>query len=204
MNESKYVFYRANAPSRTALLPEGYRFEFWRPSLLKPLPQGMKVNHGRFLFRSFLHAAHLFSNRECGILIVRRHDAIVHYSAFAGAWFRWPFMATDDVQIGDTWTAEHERRKGFAVFALVSIMETLREPKRSFWYFSAEDNVASRRVAQRAGMEVAGVGACFPMMKLNLLRQYRITETMHEATPSSWHGDGTAVRLPHVERDIRG
>jgi RimJ/RimL family protein N-acetyltransferase len=182
----RYLFYRADAPSRLATLPEGYSYELWRPSLFKPVPKGMQQNHLRFVARSVLHAAHVFSNRDCGILIIRRVSDIVHYSAVAPAWFRWPFMSRDDLQIGDTWTAQHTRRQGLALFSLLTIMATLRKPGRKFWYFCREDNLASIHVAEMAGMEIAGRGGCFPVMRLKMLRQYRMTEPRVPQLNPTW------------------
>lgn len=173
-----YIFYRATQPSRSVTPPQGYQCELWTPSLLNPLPKGLTMGRGRFLFRTLMHVSRQFSNRDCGMLLLRRGDgAIAHYSAFAGGWFRWPFMAREDVQIGDTWTEDQDRRKGLALFALVTIIEKLRKPERTFWYFCTEDNVGSRRVAEQAGMEIAGSGGAYPVMGLNLLRQYRITSS---------------------------
>ena len=66
----------------------------------------------RLLFRWVLHRLHLFAGSGSGVLLIYDHRRVVHYSGFTPKYWRFPFVADDDFQIGDTWTEPAYRKKG--------------------------------------------------------------------------------------------
>jgi RimJ/RimL family protein N-acetyltransferase len=82
-----------------------------------------------------------------------------HYSAFSPRYWRFPFSADDDLQIGNTWTDPSHRGKGLAIFSLEKILVLKRKPARYFWYVVEAINRPSIRVVQRAGFELADEGS---------------------------------------------
>ena len=83
---------------------------------------------------------------------------MIHRSGIFPGYFRFPFMAADDLQIGDTWTQPEYRGQGLATFAIQKIAEAFRKPGRTFWYVVEQENRASIRAVEKAGFEMLGEG----------------------------------------------
>ena len=81
-------------------------------------------------------------------------------------------MGKDDLQIGDTWTAEEHQRKGIASFAIKKILELKKKPGRRFWYVTEEDNLASIRAVEKAGFAQIGKGERFDRLGIRLIGSY--------------------------------
>ena len=69
-------------------------------------------------------------------------------------------MASDDIQIGYTWTDPAYRAKGLAFFALEKVLVTKRRPGRFFWYGVEAVNHPSNpsSAASRSIWQAKGVG----------------------------------------------
>ena len=101
---------------------------------------------------------HLFAGDQCGALLIRDGDRLAHYSAFTSRFWRFPFLADSDLQIGDTWTDPAYRGKGLALFALRTIVRDHHQPGRRFWYVVEDLNRASIRVVEKAEFKLSGEG----------------------------------------------
>jgi RimJ/RimL family protein N-acetyltransferase len=135
--------------------PEAYRFEVWEPSLLQPLPSGVpRATYGTWWL---FHQARVFRNASYGVVLVWKGDALAHRLGIFPGWFRFPFMARDDLQFGDLWTSPEHRGRGLASHALRVAMRARSEGgDRVFWYLTHEGNTASVRTAERAGFRRVG------------------------------------------------
>ncbi len=155
-------------------LPPRYSWFVWRPSLLSVLPPGLPGIRlkMRFLFRWLLRRAHLLAGVDCGALLIRYRSRIVHYSGFTPRYWRFPFIADDDLQIGDTWTAPAHRGAGLALFALGTIVALTNRPGRRFWYVVEGINQPSIRVARKAGFALAAEGVWIKPWGLKLPGYY--------------------------------
>lgn len=149
MRYNVYLCEVETAQSRTQNDSAACHWQLWRPTLgnLRPDGLGGKV----FLVWWLMHHLHLFANRDYSLLLVYHAGKLSHRSCVFPRYFRFPFMAKQDLQIGDTWTDENHRGKGLATFALRCIVENLRQPGRRFWYVTSEDNIASIRACEKAG-----------------------------------------------------
>ena len=65
-------------------------------------------------------------------------------------------MRRDDLQVGDIWTAESERRQGLSVVVLNHILNDYQN--RTIWFLCEAGNMASESLARSVGMELFGVG----------------------------------------------
>jgi RimJ/RimL family protein N-acetyltransferase len=137
-----------------------------------PLPGGRLK--ARFLFRWLLYRLHLFSNGNCGALLIRDEARLVHYSAFTPRFWRFPFLSDSDLQIGDTWTDPAHRGKGLALIALQTVVGMNRKPGRRFWYVVEAVNRASIRVVEKAGFTLSGEGTWIKPWGSRLLGSYVI------------------------------
>jgi RimJ/RimL family protein N-acetyltransferase len=151
--------------------PPGFHWELWTPSYCSFFPKGMKSFP--YFFWLILHICHVFFNRGYRIFLIRDKDErIVHRSVVTPGYFRFPFMKSDDLQIGNIWTAEDQRGKGLSVFAMNTIMRNCYKKTRTIWYLVEQDNEASTRVAERAGFTLYGKGYRRKRFGLKVLGYY--------------------------------
>jgi RimJ/RimL family protein N-acetyltransferase len=169
-----YLVFRLGAddPIVEASLPPGYDERLWRPSLRDRTPPGPPALH--------FHAWWLFdriggfANRGYAAQIVSCGDEIAHRSMIFPPYFAFPFMAHDDLQIGNTFTAPGHRGRGLASFAIAQIVARFRQPGRAFWYVADESNAPSIRAVQRAGFTGAGTAVRLSRLGLRPLGHYAI------------------------------
>jgi RimJ/RimL family protein N-acetyltransferase len=172
-----YLFYCADDVATDHIsLPEGYGCSIWRPSIRSLWPPGTSDRRTwvRFAFRCALDFLRLFANRSCGAVCVFFEGQLVHYSGFTPRYWRFPFLADSDLQIGDTWTAPAHRGKGIARYALHRIVEWKKQEGRKFWYVVAATNAPSIRVVEGAGFTLAGEGAWDKPFGMKALGSYNL------------------------------
>lgn len=169
-----YLFFKFTnpAPSEPAL-PDGYQVRIWRPGWRSPPPTAIRdpVHWAWWLF----HLLHLFTNRDFGVVLIEQEGVLVHRSGVFPRYFRFPFMARADLQIGGTWTKPDQRGRGLAGAAIATALARLHRPGRVFWYIVDDANVASIRVIQRRGFLLAGRGARLPRLGMGALSYYALT-----------------------------
>ena len=169
----KIVFFIADAgheSGRTPDPPLDDSWRFWRPSLIRVKPQGESL--WPFGVWWIAHHCRLFQGRDYALLLRYENGKLAHRSCIFPKFYRFPFMRRGDVQVGDVWTAPAYRGRGTAARALREVLR--RFPDRAVWYVCEESNVASIRVAEGAGMRVAGFGTRTQRLGLRALGQFRI------------------------------
>jgi RimJ/RimL family protein N-acetyltransferase len=153
-----------------------YWWTVWRPRTWPALPAGLPNLRFRLrlLFRWVLHRLHLFAGSGSGVLLIYDHRRVVHYSGFTPKYWRFPFVADDDFQIGDTWTEPAYRKKGLASFALQRIVAMLAKPGRRLWYVVEDVNAPSIQVVEKAQFTRAAEGTWVRPWGLKLAGAYVI------------------------------
>ena len=151
-----------------------YRCAVWTPPTFPILPRNLpgSVLKARFLFRWTLHRFHIFAGRESGALLIYDRERLIHYSGFTPRYWRFPFIADGDFQIGDTWTDPEYRGKGLALFAVRKIVRMLAKPGRRIWYVVESRNYPSIRVVEKAGFELVAEGLHLLPFGLTLAGSY--------------------------------
>jgi RimJ/RimL family protein N-acetyltransferase len=156
----------------TPSIDETYESELWRPTLWTFTPPD--VRGAAFQVWWLFHTAHVFANRDYALLLIRSRGRVVHRSGVYPRYFRFPFMNSRDLQVGDTWTAPDHQGRGLATFALQEIVRRLGQPGRRFWYLTDSENTASCRVAERAGFNLYGIGDRTSPFGMRILGRYRL------------------------------
>jgi hypothetical protein len=124
---------------------------------------------------SVFHRLGVFANPDYSAICVEEEEGKpLHVSCVFPRFFRFPFMAADDLQIGATFTVAGARGCGFAQRALIEAVRRLAKPGRAFWYLTEVANQASCQVAERAGFEMVGHGARMPRFGVGVLGAYRL------------------------------
>jgi RimJ/RimL family protein N-acetyltransferase len=155
-------------------LGSDYDVELWRPALHSLVAPDCHGN--AFVVWTVMHYSHLFANRDYGVLLIHHKGQLVHHSGIFPRYFRFPFMAKDDLQIGDTWTASEYRGKGLATFAVQYTVQWLKKPGRRFWYVTETNNLASIRVIEKSGFVKVGEGSRIKRYRLSVLGAFVINK----------------------------
>ena len=152
----------------------------WRPSLREIVPPGLP----RFPYAVWwiMHSLRIFRNSGYCVLVAYDRGEAVHRCVVTPGWFRFPFMASDDLQIGDVWTREDHRRLGWAACGISEVLR--REPckERKYWYLTTTENLASVRAAERSGFRLAGSGRRISIWGIPLIGRY-ILEKKQDSAP---------------------
>ena len=159
MSGTRYLFFLLEpdgVPAPASDPGPGFRTVLWRPSDGGVAPRGARGK----VFAAYwlMHRLRVFANRDYAQLAVYAGDALVHRSGAYPRFFRFPFMASADLQIGNTWTDPAYRGRGLAGYALRELVARTARPGRRFWYVVEEENAPSVRVIERAGFVLAGTG----------------------------------------------
>lgn len=171
---SQVLFFAHVPPSpvpATRALPEGFSLEWWRPTWRAPVPTELPGRASAAVWYLF-HNLHVFRNREYAVVLVRHDGRVVHGSYVFPGFFRFPFMKTTDLQVGNTWTAPEWRGHGLAAAALCAAVERHAAQARTTWYLTAADNAASVRVAERCGLELHARGTRTAPLGIRLAGAY--------------------------------
>ena len=150
--------------------PPGYRWEVFRPSLLRVHPSGTPRY---FAVWWLMHHARVFRNRDFHVVMMKHGDKVVHYSLVSPDYYRFPFMADRDLTVGDSWTDPAHRGKGLYTYVLKRVAAKFHRPGRKIWTIHAEGNEGSRKSFTRAGYQYVGDVERTKRFGLRLLGQYR-------------------------------
>lgn len=172
-----YLFYLRKLNDREAfstgnLIDPGYTVTLWNPDRGKIIPP--KVFLKPFVVWWLFHKTRTFANRDYAVLNIYKRDTLVHRTGVFPRYFRFPFMAENDLQLGDTWTASDHRSRGLATYAINLILQLCAKPGRSFWYIVEDDNKASIRVIEKSGFSLVGEGVRVKRIGLALFGAYVI------------------------------
>jgi RimJ/RimL family protein N-acetyltransferase len=73
-------------------------------------------------------------------------------------WYRFPFMAAADLQIGEIWTRPDARRQGLARAAISEVLRFYARSGQRIWMLVDADNVASATLIRSLGFKLVGTG----------------------------------------------
>ncbi len=169
------LFYMAEAadldvPLETSGSENGLTCELWRPSSFRMRPKGFAMVP--FAVWWWFHQFRLFRNRDYSILVFRQGDKVVHRTCVFPGYFRFPFMAKNDLQIGDTWTDPAARGQGLATKAIGEVLRRTSAPR--YWYLVDQENAPSIRVIEKSGFQNLGTGVRTKRWGLRVLGAYRL------------------------------
>jgi len=169
----EYLFYCLDSQDPMLMdltLDTRYSSELWKPSLTNVVPRG--TTSTPFAVWWMMYQLHIFKNKDYRVFIVYEGKTLVHRSGVFPRYFRFPFMAQEDLQIGDLWTHSDHRNKGLATYAIQEIVNILGKPGRRFWYVVEKDNFASIRVIEKSGFVRVGEGIRTKRFGVSLLGSY--------------------------------
>lgn len=168
-----YALNNATAPCSRGL-PNGYELKTWRPR------QGSVRPNGFALFPFGVWWAFdrfgLFANGDYTLQGVYVGDQLVHRTCVFPPYFRFPFMAAGDLQIGDVWTDASHRGQGLAAHSLAAAVRSSASPRRTLWYLVDDNNHASIRLAESCGFRFVGSGERTSRLGVRALGSFSLTQ----------------------------
>jgi len=168
-----WLVYALDCPARVdapALDPR-HETEVW-------IPAGWSVRPGGLPFWPFaawwgFHKLRIFRNRRYCLILIREKARIIHRSCVFPGYFRFPFMAQEDLQVGDIWTDDKRRGLGLATHGLARAVEIASDRPRRLWYIVEEENLTSIRLAERVGFSCVARGKRTERWGSSLLGSFR-------------------------------
>ena len=103
----------------------------------------------------------LLSSTDFTEITISAGHRLLHRLILTPRWYRFPFMARDDLQIGDVWTEPGARGRGLARLAVARALARAGKQRR-VWYVTAADNHASIRLIESCGFILVGEGRRSP------------------------------------------
>jgi RimJ/RimL family protein N-acetyltransferase len=156
----KYLFYINETISIKPInIDPKYTYKFWYPSFTSVLPKGLKKLSMPVWW--LFHHLRIFANQEYGIFLIYDNEKLIHRSFIFPKYFRFPFMAKNDLQIGNTYTDPDYRGKKLATFAIQQIVRNYGKTDgnpRKIWYLVAQDNTNSIYVIEKSDFKLLGKG----------------------------------------------
>jgi RimJ/RimL family protein N-acetyltransferase len=153
-------------------LPPGLQMRCWAPAVDGPPPPGSRTFANHFWWA--LGNAGRFARPDFAEISVRRDSHLIHRLIVTPAWYRFPFMAPEDLQIGTIWTSPEARRKQLARAAIGEAHRRFGTSGTCFWYVADAGNHASEALARSCGYELVATGRRTRRCGTALLGQYVI------------------------------
>ncbi len=136
-------------------LEPGMDFRVWAPAQGIP-PRGSRT-FPNMVWWAFVRAG-LFARRDLIELSIWRAGEMLHRLTVSPRWYRFPFMAAQDLQLGALWTRPDKRGQGLARAAIAEAHRLYAGRTPCFWYVADARNRASIRLIESCGYRLAGIG----------------------------------------------
>ena len=173
---SAYRFYRAAADEivpRPVELAEGLTLSRWQPR---------RHGHPHGVFAAPVNAAwwladglRLFARPDLSVYAIHDGPHLLHRLLVTPRWYRFPFMAADDLQLGMLWTEPTRRGQGLARQAIAAAHRDYADSFGAMWYVVDESNAASVRLIESFGYRLYGFGERTRPLGLAPLGRFRMT-----------------------------
>lgn len=156
-------------------LDPSFEYEMWAPSFFKVFPA--RFFRIKFIIWYLFDLFNIFKSNCYRVFIVRYKRKIIHHTFIFPAFFRFPFMGENDLQIGDVWTDPSFRGRGIATIAIMNVLSEISKEDKTFWYVVEDTNKSSIKVVEKLGFQLVGYGKKFPRCGSFLLGFYDFIKT---------------------------
>jgi RimJ/RimL family protein N-acetyltransferase len=172
VNVNFYQFDPASPAEAAPRLAPEYRILSWQPAAQGLPPRGSRLPSNHMWWA--LTKAAMFARRDFTEIRIERAGRVLHRLIVTPRWYRFPFMAARDLQIGDVWTAPDARRKQLGRAAIAEAHRLFNQDGANFWYVADSDNAASAALAESCGYRLVATGRRTRRLGSKLLGQYVI------------------------------
>jgi len=170
------LFYRREPSGATppAPLPPGVMIRIWRPAEDGAPPRGSRRPQNLVWWGWDLVG--VFPQRRFAEISLWREGRLVHRLILTPRWYRFPFMAPQDLQVGDLWTHPDFRGRGLAHVAIDRAHREAAGCAGQLWYLVEADNVASVRLIKSCGYRLVGAGRRVNPLGIGALGQFHLDQ----------------------------
>jgi RimJ/RimL family protein N-acetyltransferase len=128
----------------------------WKPTLFQVRPPGVWASWEWTVYW-LLDRLGIFARGRYRILrLVDETGRTVFYAAILPTYWRTPFIARDEVQIGPIRVLPDDRGKGLAPIGVGLLLASLEPSIKRVWYITRSDNARSIALAAKTGFRSAG------------------------------------------------
>jgi GNAT superfamily N-acetyltransferase len=168
------AFYRLGPGERRpqAAPPPELSVQVWKPA--EQGPPGRNAFRSRNRVWWALSKTALFWRPDFAELTFWDRGRLLHRLVVTPRWYRFPFMAPNDLQIGDVWTAPEARGRGLARAGIAEALHQCTEKGDTVWYVAPVDNRASVRLIEACGFRLVAIGSRSRPLGLQMLGRFRI------------------------------
>lgn len=154
--KTRYLLYclRDSAADYTLKRCRRIELKIWEPSLTRPKPRGVPLSLMAYWFYYLDKIIRGKPSYELSMVLEK--GTVVHYTLSSMKSFKYPFMAVEDIQIGPSWTAETNRKKGIATSVIFNIVSRNQKAGRNFYWIVREANALSRHMVEQLGFREVG------------------------------------------------
>jgi RimJ/RimL family protein N-acetyltransferase len=117
-----------------------------------------------------------FASHDFTELSLWRGDRMLHRLVVTPRWYRFPFMAPDELQIGALWTDPSERGRGLARAAIMEAHRLAAHATR-LWYLVDAGNLPSIALIESCGYRCIGTGRRTRPLGLTPAGRFRLDQT---------------------------
>jgi RimJ/RimL family protein N-acetyltransferase len=155
------------------LLPDAADLRLWRPGENGFPPSGSH-RFKNVIWWLFCRLG-VFARPDFIELTIWFHGKLAHRLVVTPRWWRFAFMASEDLQIGDLWTAPAMRGRGLAQCAIAAAHRAMLGSTPRVWYVTDEANIESVRLAESCGYTLVGTGTRTAPLGFGALGRFRLT-----------------------------
>ncbi|MGN6817581.1 MAG: GNAT family N-acetyltransferase [Sphingomonas sp.] len=141
-------------PLRT--LPEGMILRVWQPARHGFPPRGSRTRDNIAWW--LLNRLGVFATDEFTELTVWQGDTRIHRLIVSPRWHRSPFMAGDDLEVGNMWTLPEARGQKLGHIISGEAHRLFDDRERRWWGWTEADNAPSIAIAARCNYRSIGTG----------------------------------------------
>jgi hypothetical protein len=172
---SSYFLFAQNASDYkgAVVIPTGVDVRFEKP---KPFSTSYCYRRPIKIVWYFFDLLGFFSNNQYAVCSIEVDSILVHESFIFPKFFRFEFMAPEDLQIGNTWTSVDQRGKGLATLAIQLIAQKYINQSNTLWYITESANTGSISAVTKAGFRRLGIVTRVKRFGFRLLGKYIVRE----------------------------
>lgn len=135
-------------------ISEEINFKIWKPSLINIIPP---FKNWKYVLFWLYHYLGVFGNKNYFYVQALHNQKLAGSLMVVPSFYKWKFMKRKDVQFMYVMTAEAYRGHGIAG-TMIEFASRNCSNVGEFWYVTSEQNLASRKVAEKIGFAFFSYG----------------------------------------------
>lgn len=147
--KNKYLFFRLkyNEYAKKECVSNNDILSIYDMEIFSPSFFALKNHHANSMLYIFWFVVTFGKYR---IIYLKKNDNIIHYTHLLPKFFKLPFLDSNDLEIGPSWTKDSHRGRGIFPAVICYLMQVWGCKDRTFHIFMHIDNISSRKAVEKA------------------------------------------------------